>query len=216
MLCWPLKGSRWIDLSHRLGEGTPSFPGDPPFTLASLASVGEDGYSLTSVQGTFHSGTHLDVPAHFIPHGRKVADFPVDHWIGQAIVVDATGRAEIGTDVLDGLDLGSIRFLLIRTGWSDSYGEPGYFSGHPVLSESLATYLASTSLAGIGMDMPGPDHDPYPIHGILLGHGLCLVENLTRLSDIPERQPFLFLAIPPPVEAEACWVRALALIGPVH
>ncbi|MBK7343565.1 MAG: cyclase family protein [Saprospiraceae bacterium] len=100
-----------IDLSHALSIDLTPYPGDPPFTIRELANVPNEGYRLNLIQGTAHTGTHVDVPAHFIHLGQKVDSFPVEFWFGQAMVVSVVGIPVINFSDLPALDLHQIDFL---------------------------------------------------------------------------------------------------------
>jgi kynurenine formamidase len=110
------------------------------------------------------------------------------------------------------LILEDIDFILFKTSWEKVYGTPEYFSVHPQFTVELGQWLAASSLKGIGMDMPSPDVAPYPIHQLVLGAGKVLIENLRGLDKLPENQIFQLICIPLPIDAEAVWVRPLAIL----
>ncbi len=201
-----------IDLSHALSIDLTPYPGDPPFTIRELANVPNEGYRLNLIQGTAHTGTHVDVPAHFIHLGQKVDSFPVEFWFGQAMVVSVVGIPVINFSDLPALDLHQIDFLFFHTGWDVQCEPSTYFEHHPVLHPELATYLSKSGLRGIGMDTPGPDKDPYPVHQIILGSGKVIIENMTRLNELPVGQLFRVMVLPLNIPTEACWVRPLAFL----
>lgn len=70
-------------------------------------------------------------------------------------------------------------------------------------------------LKGVGIDAPSfdeVDSEPLPIHRCLLGAGLVLIENLTALDRLGNGN-FLLSVLPLPIAgAEACPVRAVAVI----
>jgi arylformamidase len=219
----------WIDLSHPLTPGTPSYPGDPPLEARTLASVEADGYALAEWRATFHAGTHIDAPAHFMAGGARISDLPPERFVGDAVLIAVTpsDRPPLGPEILERAPRWEdANFVLFRTGWSDRYGTPAYFEGFPTLSEALAERLACAGLTAVGVDAPSVDPHPsvdpdpsanphppvapYPAHRILLGAGVCLLENLTGLRALPEGRPFRLLAVPPSIEAEAMWVRPMA------
>ncbi len=201
-----------IDLSHPLTGHTPPFPGDPPLTFTRLADVSKDEYALHQINGTAHTGTHLDAPAHFIEAGQTIDQFPASHWMGRAVLIDVRGEMIIGKETLDQILSDSIDYLLFWTGWDQYYHTNQYFSQHPVFTEAFAHHLASLGLKGIGMDLPGPDLDPYPIHPILFNAGMVIIENMTNLNLIPRGTPFMLLTLPLPWAIEASWVRPLAFL----
>lgn len=200
-----------IDLSHDLDEMTPPYPGDPKISVHSLADIPSSGYALTSWSSVFHTGTHLDAPSHFIPGGSEIRDFP-----NQGIFTACLGSVE-GISLLEPSHLQyeipqGTEILLLRTGWGSQYGSNAYFHDHPVLSEALAYWIIDRGFRVVGFDLPSPDQAPYPIHNLLLGKGIFLLENLNRLERLPADKVFPLVCVPVSIRAEAFWVRPLALI----
>lgn len=229
----------WIDLAHPVTPATPSFPGDPPLATRTLATPAAHGYGLSAWDVTFHAGTHVDAPAHFIEGGRTIQDLPLSAWIGSAIVIpigpgggmdgdpgrelaagnvpgNAPGNVpgnEVGPDVLlRAVGWEACRFVLFRTGWDQQYGTLGYHEGFPQLSDALAARLCEAELTAVGVDAPSLDVPPYPVHTRLLGAGICLFENLRGLEALPAWEPVQLYAVPVAIEAEAMWIRPVAWI----
>ncbi|MCF8237115.1 MAG: cyclase family protein [Saprospiraceae bacterium] len=202
-----------IELGHPLSGQIPTYPGDPPLRFSRLSNVRQDGYALHQISGTAHSGTHLDAPAHFLEAGMAIDGYPASHWMGRAMLMDVKGQATIDQADLDQVRSANLDFLLFRTGWDQFYNTSQYFDQHPVFCESFALQLAALSLKGIGMDLPGPDLEPYPIHPILFNAGMVIIENMTNLDQLTEGQPFMFLALPLSWSLEASWVRPLAFLS---
>ena len=104
--------------------------------------------------------------------------------------------------------------MLLSSGWDRYWGETQYFKAFPTLNEEAATYLCSFNLKGIGLDMISIDpveEERLPIHRIVLGHGMVIIENLKNLHTLPER--FFFAALPLHVKkADGAPVRAVAFL----
>src|SRR2546430_4015077 len=65
---------RLVSLSHVNDPAkTNVFPGDPPFTLETIATIENDGYFLQYVREGEHTGTHWGAPGHFNA-GEPLAD----------------------------------------------------------------------------------------------------------------------------------------------
>src|SRR5262245_35498941 len=57
---------RVVNLAHVHDPATTNgFPGDPEFTLETVATVPKDGFYLQYVKSGEHTGTHWGAPAHF-------------------------------------------------------------------------------------------------------------------------------------------------------
>ena len=63
----------------------------------------------------------------------------------------------------------------------------------------------------VGMDTPSPDHAPYKVHKILLGNEILILENLTNLEQLLNKN-FEVIALTPKLEADAAPARVVAKI----
>lgn len=194
-----------LDLSRRLTDNTPVYPGDPPFRL--VRRGGTTGYVSYEISGCLHAGTHVDLPMHLLFGNTACSDFPLDRFYGDGQRLDMRGKAVIAAADFD-LKPGHIP--LFFTGWDKSFGKPEYFAAHPVLDMNAAEKLVSSGVKLLGLDFPSPDRPPFAVHKYLLEHDICIVENLTGLEQL--QGPFKFCALPLPLEAEASPVRATAVV----
>lgn len=79
---------RIYDVSVRLSETTPTYPGDPGIEIRSWKSLAEgDSANVSLLYMGAHSGTHVDAPAHFIEGAGRVESLPLEALIGEAQVV---------------------------------------------------------------------------------------------------------------------------------
>ncbi len=210
----------FIDLSHPVFPGMPVYPGDEPTAFTPTATIKRDGYAGRRVAFDTHAGTHVDAPAHLISGGATLDRMPLSAFAGPAVVIDLSERAtgEISPGELEPFrgQVERADFVLFRTGWSRFWGAPGYDAGYPVLSTGAAAWLAALRLKGIGVDAPSadaPGSRDLPVHRLLLGGGMVVVENLANLEALPDA-PFTFLCLPLALaEAEGAPARAAALIG---
>ena len=194
-----------LDLSHKLTDNTPAYPGDPAFRLTKRE--GTTGYISYEIAGCLHNGTHVDLPMHLLFGNTTCADFPLDRFFRDGQVLDVSGKKVItATD----FDLTLEQIPLFFTGWDKTFGTPEYFTAHPVLDMSAAEKLVSSGVKLIGLDFPSPDALPFTVHLYLLEHNICIVENLTGLQQL--HTPFKFSALPLSLEAEASFVRAVAIL----
>lgn len=208
---------RIVDLTHVISPSMPVYPGTPPPQLTPGSTLARDGFRETRIAMFSHTGTHMDAPAHLLPDGVTLDRMQVKRFVGPAVVVNAEGP------VLDRAaltareeELRQASFLIVRTGWSQRWGTPAYFAGFPVLSADAARLVASLGLSGVGIDAisvdPVGDRE-LPVHRILLGAGLVIVENLTGLEALPSAG-FTFHALPLAfADADGAPVRAIALLA---
>ncbi len=64
----------------------------------------------------------------------------------------------------------------------------------------------------IGLDWASPDHEPYPMHQILLRNNILILENLTNLNLLLSEPVFEIFAFPLKINADSSLVRVVARI----
>jgi kynurenine formamidase len=118
---------------------------------------------------------------------------------------------------LDAADLTGARghAVLIRTDHSRRWDTDAYFVEHPHLTAHAADVLVAAGVACVGIDslnIDAIDGTGRPVHTILLGAEIPIVEHLTRLDRLPE-SGFRFTAVPPKISGAGTFtVRAYATI----
>ena len=201
-----------IDLTHTTHCDIAVYPGDEQVQLEQVKNIQSDGYSNFRLSSEMHVGTHIDGPAHMIPGSRTISQLPLEHFSGKGVVIDASGETQIEfresfrKDILQGT------IVLFYSGLDQSFGEPEYFTNHPVITEELALFLAEQQVKMIGLDWPSPDHEPYPIHKILLKNNILILENLTNLDQLLNEPDFEVFAFPLKIEADSSLVRVVARV----
>lgn len=104
-----------------------------------------------------------------------------------------------------------VRRLLIASNWNT----PQYYEGHPYLTAEAAEYLKDCQVKLVGIDSHNIDDTSgktRPVHTILLGAGILIVEHLCNLDQVPENG-YLFNAVPPKFKGAGTFpVRAYAVI----
>jgi len=104
--------------------------------------------------------------------------------------------------------------VLVQTGWDRHWRTDQYFEGHPFLTGELAQRLADAGAVLVGIDsynIDCVDTGERPVHSILLGADIPIVEHLCGLEKLPERGA-RFFAVPPKVVGFGTFpVRAFAV-----
>lgn len=186
--------------------------------MAVVCTMEEHGFLERKIMMYSHTGTHIDAPAHLLPGGRTLDQFPVESFMGRACVYHHRSLAEnITIRHLTQLteQLHASDFLLIATGWDRHWGEHEYFGAFPVLEADAAVWLTQFRLKGIGLDVISADaidSQDFPVHHIVLGKNMVIVENLKNLTAITGNSCFfscLPLNLP---EADGSPVRAVAIL----
>lgn len=196
-----------IDLSVSLNERTPVYPGDPATKISQAGVLSRDGYAdhLFSI-GT-HVGTHIDAPMHMLEHGVTLDTFPLEKFVGRGRLVDVT-TGDFGS--IREMDIREGDIVLLRTGMSSKYQDPVYFETYPVMSEEIATYLVDAKVAMIGLDACSVDSQAgFPIHKLLLAGNVLIIENLTNLEQLIDKN-FRVYALPLKLELDGAPARVIA------
>ena len=188
------------DISLTITPTLPVWPGDPPVRLTQPAHLERgDICTITRLDISAHTGTHLDAPAHFIPGGVGVETLDLDVLIGPALVVDARGRGLLTAEALEALAIPpGVQRLLLRTDNSAIWqrGEAAFVEDFVAIDSSGAAWLVERGVRLVGIDYlsVAPFDDGVPTHQILLGAGVIPVEGLD-LSAI-EAGEYQFACLP--------------------
>jgi kynurenine formamidase len=202
-----------IDLSVVLNERTPVYPGDPKTKLEQLTRIEKDGIVDHYISINNHTGTHIDAPMHMLAGGKGLDRFPIEHFVGRGRYI----RVEKGNFDLEIVKNAAIQagdIVLFHTGMSDRYFEPAYFNDIPAMSQEVALFLAESKVKMVGLDTGSVDnHDKdHPIHKILLGSGVLIIENMANLAALVGKE-FTVYALPLKLEIDGAPARAIAVIN---
>jgi kynurenine formamidase len=225
------QGYRIVDLTHCLEPGMPMTRSLPRFGLwwHSRHSWG-DKVSLQAMLITEHTGTNVDAPRHVVPDGKTLDDLPLDAFMGPAVVLDlrhvAPMTAISAEDIQEAeakcsrpIQRGEI--VLLMTGFDDRGWETKpslydtYLKQRPTLSVEAAEYLIGKGIKALGSDTHGPDASAptMPLHSLLLGEGVILIEALSNLTEI-QAERCLFIGLPLKITGgTGSPVRAIAVTG---
>jgi len=217
----------FLDLSHTIEHGMTTYPGLPgPVICDFLSREASRGryapgveFHIGKIEMVANTGTYIDSPFHRYADGVDLSGLPLESLAGlEAVVVDgaAAGRSgAVGREAFHGRDLAG-KAVLVRTGWDAHWGTPAYLEGNPFLTGEAAEYLVAQGATLVGIDAVNIDdlRDlARPVHSILLGAEIPIVEHLCRLGPLPGAG-FRFTAVPPKVAGFGTWpVRAFATLA---
>lgn len=197
--------SMLIDLSVPLDQNTPAYPGDPTIQIVQTSSVADAGYLGHSVTLGTHTGTHIDAPAHMIQGAVTLGKLPLEAFTGDAKVI-----VELSEEAVEAAKLEPGDIVLFDTGTSSRYYEASYFTDYPVMPLNVAEYLVKMNIKLVGMDTCSADNkDDFPIHKILLGAGIPIIENMANLATLHDRS-FKVYAVPLKLDLDGAPVRVFA------
>jgi kynurenine formamidase len=203
-----------IDLSHTIHNGLSVFPGDSDVRLTKVREVSADGYNSFNLCAGMHAGTHIDGPMHLTDSKTYISTLPLESFTGKGIVIDVREQKLIGLNdqIRKRTEPGEI--VLFCSGRDQLFGKEEYYSNYPVFDKELVDYLAEQKVKMIGIDWPSPDHEPYPMHQILLKNNILILENLTNLDLLLSEPAFEIFAFPLKIDADSSIVRVVARIPP--
>jgi len=222
---------KMVDLSVLIQPGMDVFPGDPPFRFSTAAEIARDGCNVRDLSLGTHTGTHIDVPRHFLADGAAVDAIPPDRFAGPAVFADVSAMVEqSGVIDLKALPMPLPEpgdFLVLYTGWEARRGTPGFFSGLPRFAPGTAEWLALRGIGLLGTDMPtvlavvtppqasydaaGVGEEASRMHRSLLSRDILILEGLINLQPLCGRRLTLFALPLRLAGADGSPVRAVAV-----
>ena len=203
---------RIVDLSHSLFNGASSYPSDPKIVIKKEKDILNNKSLLHNINFGTHSGTHLDVPAHTIHNGKTLSDFPLDAFMGTAVLLDDTNYNRFNK-LNEKIDT-----IIYNTGWYKDYNDPIIYFGNdrPGIPGELIQFIIDNDVKIFGCDLPSVDvsgSKEKPIHKALLGNDIIIYESLTNLHQLPLLMPFQFFGLPLPFrDLDGSPVRAVAIL----
>jgi arylformamidase len=204
---------RLIDVSHTIEHGMVTYKGFPAPVICDWRSREEsraiyDGaeFQIGKIEMIANTGTYVDSPFHRYANGKDLSELPLESVADlECLVVriDPTADAAIDTVPLSASDVRG-RAVLFHTGWDRFWRTDAYFERHPHLTERAADWLAKAGAALVGIDSMNIDSiatGQRPVHTILLGQAIPIVEHLRGLAAAPARGG-RFSAVP--VKVKGC------------
>lgn len=179
----------FIDLTRSFPEPACTYPGD---CVPECCQSTRDGYRVSVLTASSHSGTHIDSPAHYIEDGLTIDQIPPETFIGPVTIIDlGLRRSAIRPEDIRPW-IGSER-LIIKTGYSEITSfDPEY----ACLDEDAADLVAASGIRIIGIDTPSIEsyRGTGDVHRRILGAGIPVIEYLD-LSAVTEGEYYM-IALP--------------------
>jgi kynurenine formamidase len=176
-----------IDVSLPIKGGAVFRLGTPPveITTQTFFHESEGEYESTVISLPAHTATHIDLvskdkrldPERMIGKGKLIDVSQMSHYEIQLEDVEHQAHIESGD------------FVFIRTDWSKFVGSRRYYD-HPTVSLDVVQWLVSKRINVVGIDAIGLGHGH--THGeydrLLIRNDIFILENLTNLSAIPQKE----------------------------
>ncbi len=215
-----------LDLSHTVESGMITYKGLPAPLICDFLSR-EASRKLYAPGTEFHigkiemvanTGTYVDSPFHRYANGKDLSQVPLTSLANVDCVV---ARIEPGVSrAIDRLPFSGAdvrgKAVLIHPGWDRHWRTDAYFENSPHLTGRLAQWLRDSGAVMVGIDshnIDSTDSGDRPVHSILLGGDIPIVEHLCGLGSVPEHGA-KFFAVPVKVKGFGTFpVRAFAAVG---
>jgi arylformamidase len=199
--------ARLIDLSVGVNANTLSPPSTNIRVEITPHRRGPGFWQVSSVNQGLHTGAHIDSPLHVFKDGITTAEISLEQVIGEAVTIDLSFVGANHRIIVDDLKRGGADkvkkgdIVLLRTDWTDKmYGKwPEYFTQSPFFPPESAEWLVAKGPKSIGFDffeeycarLPDFTSEDFPMHRVILGAGIVIMEGLTNLGALPRRRvPF--------------------------
>jgi len=199
-----------IDISRRLQNGMPVWPGDTNFSFELSWTKEESGsVNVGKLTLSTHTGTHIDAPFHFDENGKKVIDLDPNLYVGEARVIELLDVESIKKVDLEAFSLNGVKRLLIKTNsWENDNAFPERI---PHIEKDVAEFLKENGIKLLGIDVPSVD--PLDSKELVAHHGLHengvhILESID-LRSVSEGD-YELIALPLPLtDADGSPVRAV-------
>ncbi|MFQ5898742.1 MAG: cyclase family protein [Candidatus Methylomirabilia bacterium] len=220
--------AKLIDLSVTVDANTLS----PPSTNLRLEITphrrGPGFWQVSSVRQSLHTGAHIDSPLHVFRDGITAAEISLEQVIGPALVVDLSFVGANHKITIEDLKRGGADqvskgdIVLLRSDWTDKmYGSwPDYFTQSPFFPPESAEWLVAKGPKSIGFDffeeycarLPDFTSEDFPMHRVILGAGIVIMEGLTNLGALPSRRVLFYAPFYKIAGAEGAPARFFATV----
>jgi kynurenine formamidase len=215
-----------IDLSHTIEDGMITYKGLPAPLICDhisreqsrqLYAAGTE-FQIGKITMVSNTGTYIDSPFHRFADGVDIAGLSLSSLVDlDTVVVHATGMSARGipAEAFGAVDV-SNKAVLVHSGWARHWRTDQYFENHPFLTAAAAEYLKKAGAKLVGIDSYNIDDTAdgrRPVHTVLLGAGIPIVEHLRGLEQLPASGA-RFTAVPPKVNGIGTFpVRAFATLA---
>jgi arylformamidase len=184
------------DLTRTISQDMQVYPGDPQPEFDPHATIKDDKVNVTRFTLGSHTGTHVDAPWHFLQEGNSIDMEPLDKFIGEAAIIDASGKNSITAEEFSGYDIRSNDIVLIYTDTGDRRTNFAY------LDVSAAEWIVENGVKCVGIDTASVEkygRKDAPVHKMLLASNIGIIENLANLEQFAGSRMF-FVCLPLPLK----------------
>ena len=179
----------WIDISLSVSPDIVTWPGVPKPEFMTRCSISRgDENNDSNFFMNCHSGTHIDAPSHFVPHGKTVEKIRLEQLIGDAHVIDVLEASAIDSEILEQRwpKMEKVERGLFKTRNSELWRKNcrSFVTDFCAITEGGARWLMEKGVQVIGVDYLSVQRyqDSSIVHQLLLGRNIVLIEGLDLSS----------------------------------
>jgi len=187
------------DISLKLSGETVRWVTAAPFELEERRRMSKgDPNNSSALNMSVHSGTHIDAPFHFVADGNTIDQFPVERFIGPALVYAVEAERYITKEHVAGIRLDGATRVLFKTRNSALLHKQEYDPDFVAFSVEAAQSLVELGVELVGLDYLSVAHadEQVPVHRAFLDHGVVLLEGIDLSEVAPGRYELMCLPIP--------------------
>lgn len=202
------------DITMTINAGMIVYPGDSKVCIEEVVQISKgDNCNVSSLSFGSHTGTHVDVPKHFIDEGKTLEEVTPDRFMGKAKVLDMQNKVSIKRKDLINKNIEKGDFILFKTDNSKHLKSDEFNKDFIYLTEDGAKYLAEKEIGLVGIDYLSIE-DYYAtesnVHLTLLGNDIIILEGI-NLTDVKEGE-YQLIALPLKIkEGNGSPVRAILI-----
>ena len=149
-------------------------------------------FQIGKIEMIANTGTYVDSPFHRYENGKDLSELPLESLADvECVVVRVDLSKGVAVDDVP-LSAGQVdgKAVLFHTGWDRHWRTDEYFEQHPHLTERMAEWLVKAGARIVGIDSYNIDSittGERPVHSVLLGHDIPIVEHMCNLAAVPDR-----------------------------
>jgi kynurenine formamidase len=199
-----------IDLTHTISPTIPTWDGSSGFEQQTVIDYPDcttkTKFRVQKICMVAGIGTHMDAPAHCIPGAQTIDKLALSALCVPCVVIDVRAQANdqyaINLHDIEQFErtyghIPANSLVAFNTGWDTFWHDPrAYRNDHrfPSIAIEAAELLVKRAVTGVAIDTLGVDRpqDDYPVHQVLLGAGIYIVENATNLDKLPATGSYIF------------------------
>ena len=183
-----------------LRPGMVQWPGDRPFRVRRVRDLAKGHpYTLSVLEMSAHTGTHLDAPRHFIRSGKPIDQLRPGATVGPARVIEIRDRESVKPAELRPHRIKRGERILFKTRNSARcWDHDEFVEDFVFISRDAAGLLAERGVLSVGIDylsVGGYQTDSSETHRILLGAGIWVIEGLNLSRVAPGRYEMVCLPL---------------------